>query len=246
MLRLLKYLLLFVLLVFVAPVLAHAAFWLSEERPQSWREADWSSAGMLPDPQADGQASIRIMAARTGGMKGIIAVHTWLVLKHRNADSYLRYEVVGWGNPVRLNGYAADGRWYSNSPVVIYELAGAEAERLLPKIEAAIHAYRWSERGSYRTWPGPNSNTFVASVLAAVPELKAKMPPTAIGRDFPTDAWVGRAASGGISLTLGGFAGLTLGLREGIEVNLLGLVAGLRFDNPAILLPGFGALGEPF
>ena len=49
-----------------------------------------------------------------------------------------------------------------------------------------------------------------------------------------------------VRLTLGGFAGVTLGLREGIEVNLLGLVAGVRFRDPALILPGFGALGERF
>jgi Protein of unknown function (DUF3750) len=241
-----KYALLVILLVFFVPVFVHAALWLSEERPGSWHSADWSSAGVLPDPRSDPEASIRVMAARTGGLKGIVAVHTWLVLKERGAGAYRRYDVVGWGNPVRLNSQPADGRWYSNEPVVIHEVRGAEAERLLPKVEAAIRDYQWSERGSYRIWPGPNSNTFVATVLAAVPELKADMPPTAIGRDYPAGSWVSRTASGGLSVSLGGVAGLTVGLREGIAVNFLGLVAGVRFHNPTLILPGFGALGEPF
>ena len=62
----LKYSLLTVAFVFVLPVLAHAVLWLSEERPRSWRDADWSSAGTLPDPREDPEASIRVMAARTG------------------------------------------------------------------------------------------------------------------------------------------------------------------------------------
>ena len=97
-----------------------------------------------------------------------------------------------------------------------------------------------------RIWPGPNSNTFVATVLAAVPELKASMPPTAIGRDYPAGSWVRRSPNGGWTATLGGFAGVTFGLREGIQVNFLGLVAGIRFQQPALILPGFGALGERF
>lgn len=237
---------LLVLLVFVAPVLVHAGVWLSAERPGNWREADWSSAGTLPDPRSEPEASIRVMAARTGGLKGIVSVHTWLVLKHAGSAAYDRYDVVGWGDPVRRNSRPADGRWYSNAPVVIYELMGEDAARLLPKLEAAIRDYQWSERGSYRIWPGPNSNTFVATVLAAVPELEAGIPPTAIGRDYPASAWLSRAPAGGWSLSLGGFAGLTVGAREGLEVNLLGLVAGVRFRDPALILPGFGALGEPF
>jgi len=246
MLKMLQYTLLLIVLVFILPVVAHAAIWMSQERPRNWHTADWSSAGVLPSPRAENDASIRVMAARTGGLKGAVSVHTWLVLKAEGASHYDRYDVVGWGNPVRRNSQPADGRWYSNVPIVIYELSGREAERLLPKVEAAIRDYQWSERGTYRIWPGPNSNTFVASVLAAVPEMKADMPPTAIGRDYPAGSWLSRAPGGGFSLSLGGLAGMTIGARQGIQVNFLGLVAGIRFHNPAILLPGFGALGEPF
>src|SRR5687768_7029903 len=104
--KVLKYSLLVILLVFIAPVLAHAALWLSEERPRSWRDADWSSAGTLPDPRDERDASIRIMAARAGGLKGAVSVHTWLVLKPAGAGPYDRYEVVGWGQsaaPQRLS-----------------------------------------------------------------------------------------------------------------------------------------------
>ena len=244
--KMLTYFLLAVFLVFIVPVFVHAGLWLAEERPRNWHSADWSSAGILPPARAEPEASIRVLAARTGGLKGIVAVHTWLVLKRPNASAYDRYDVVGWGNPVRRNSQPADGRWYSNDPVVIHELKGAPAEALLPKVEAAIRSYQWSERGSYRTWPGPNSNTFVATVLAAVPELKADMPPTAIGRDYPAGRWVSRAPGGGWTVTLGGLAGLTVGIRRGIEVNLFGLVAGVRFRHPALILPGFGVLGGPF
>jgi hypothetical protein len=244
--KVLTYSLLIVFVVFILPVLVHAGLWLSEERPRSWHSADWSSAGILPPARAEPEASIRVMAARTGGLKGIVAVHTWLVLKGRNASSFDRYDVVGWGNPVRRNSQPVDGRWYSNEPVIIYELKGAPAEALLPKVEAAIRNYQWSERGSYRIWPGPNSNTFVATVLAAVPELRAAMPPTAIGRDYRAGRWVSRTPAGGWSITLGGWAGFTVGVQDGVEVHLFGLVAGIRFRNPTLILPGFGALGEPF
>ncbi len=246
LLKALAYTLLAVLLLFVAPVLAHAALWYSQQRPASWRTADWSSAGILPSPRAEPEASIRVMAARTGGLKGVVAVHSWLLLKPAGADSYERYEVVGWGNPVRRNGQPPDGRWYSNDPVAIATLKGPEAARLIPRVEAAIRDYRWTARGSYRIWPGPNSNTFVASVLAAVPELGAELPPTAIGRDYPAGPWLSRTPAGGWTLSLGGFAGLTIGPRDGLEISLGGLVTGVRLHDFAVLLPGFGALGEPF
>jgi hypothetical protein len=37
--------------------------------------------------------------------------------------------------------------------------------------------------------------------------------------------------------------GLTAGLRDGFALSILGLVAGIRFESPALLVPGFGAVG---
>ena len=54
------------------------------------------------------------------------------------------------------------------------DLSGAEAAALIPKIEAVIEDYE-TKAGHYRFWPGPNSNTFTAAVLRAVPELAATL-----------------------------------------------------------------------
>ena len=39
------------------------------------------------------------------------------------------------------------------------------------------------------------------------------------------------------------YGGVTLGWTEGIEVNILGAVAGLDIRRPALKLPGFGRIG---
>jgi hypothetical protein len=244
--RIVKAILVTLLALFVLPTLAFAALWLAQERPASWRAADWSSAGLLPAPAEAQEASIHILAARTGGLKGIVSVHSWIVLKRAGAQTYERYDVVGWGRPVRLNHRPADGRWYSNEPVVVYQAAGEAAERLFPKVEAAIGAYPWQAAGSYRSWPGPNSNTFVAWVLAEVPEIEARMPPTAVGRDFPLGGtWLRRLPAGGVALSLGGIAGLTIGPRAGLEVNFFGLVAGVSLAEPGLIVPAFGLMALP-
>ena len=49
----------------------------------------------------------------------------------------------------------------------------------------------------------------------------------------------------GVQLSLVGLLGLTLGMREGVELNLLGLVIGLDFVRPALKLPGVGRIGFP-
>ena len=68
-------------------------------------------------------------------------------------------------------------------------------------------------------WPGPNSNSFVAAVLRAVPELGVALPPNAVGRDFRDGFYAGLTDSRtGIELNLYGLAGMKLGWVEGIEV----------------------------
>ncbi len=112
-------------------------------------------------------------------------------------------------------------------------------------MQAAIAGYAWRHLGDYRAWPGPNSNTFVAAILDAVPEARAVLPPLAIGKDFPYDGrWLRPTASRtGFRIALGGYAGLTVAWVEGIELNLFGLVAGLDLRRPAIKLPGLGRFG---
>ena len=232
------------LLIFILPVALHAAMWTVKGWPRSWRDADWSSTGLLAKPESSESAAIRIYAARTGKWKGIFATHSWIVLKRRGAATYDRFDVVGWGNPVRKNAWPADGRWYGNMPDLVKAIDGPAAEALIPKVEAAITAYRWSHPGDYTIWPGPNSNTFVAAIAEAVPELGESLPTTAVGRDYPTNGhWFGRTAMGGWRATLGGYAGIVVGPNEGIEVNFLGLVAGADVLHPALKIPGFGLIG---
>ena len=242
--RLIASLLLFVLIVFLVPVGLHAAVWANAERPSSWNRADWSSAGTLPAPKPSDPARVMILAARTGGMKGAVATHSWLLVKPAGAARYDRYDVVGWGTPVRRNAYPPDGRWYSNAPVVHYEASGEKAERLIPGIERAVRDYRWRKRGDYSIFPGPNSNTFVASVVRAVPGFDAVVPPTALGRDYPADGhWFVPAHDGrGMRLSLGGYAGLVVGGVEGIEVNFMGTVAGFDPATWTLKVPGWGAI----
>jgi hypothetical protein len=239
-----KALIVFVLLL-AGPIAVSAAKYLLGDRSVDWQIADRSSAGLLPPPPQHPDALVRVFAARTVRWRGIFAVHSWVVVKERNAPRYTRYDYTAWGEPIRVNGFAADGRWFGDTPQTIAAADGAAAEQMIPMIHAAVEGYGWRAYGDYRAFPGPNSNTFVTAVLAAVPELRAALPPTAIGKDFPYDGgMVGLAPSRtGIRITLGGYLGLTLAWVEGIEINLLGAVFGVDLRRPAIKLPGLGRLG---
>jgi hypothetical protein len=239
-------LLVLILCLFLLPLGAHALWWaMRDDVAPNWRAADWSSAKLLPEPAAAREPIVAIYAARVGRWRGIFAHHSWVVVKEADAPHYTRYDKVGWGSPVRTNGWPPDGRWFGNAPQPVLVIRGPEAARLIPQIRAAVASYPYHGWGDYRAWPGPNSNTFVAHIVRSVPGLAAALPPTAIGKDWhPADDLVGLTPSRtGIQISLAGYAGLSVGWIEGIEVNFLGLVAGIDVRRPALKVPGWGRLG---
>lgn len=240
-----RFMLFLFVVLFLLPLATHAAWWTAHEHPGSFAEADWSASGVLPAARSDPDAVVHVLAGRTGRWKGIFAHHTWIVVKPRGAGRYNRYEVVGWGNPVRTDAYPADGRWFSDTPVILATLRGGAAERAIPRIRDAVAAYPYTARGSYTVWPGPNSNTFVATVVRAVPELASGLLPTALGKDY-AGGWLyagGTPSRTGLQLSINGAAGLSVGWIEGVEINLFGLVAGIDVRRPAVKLPGWGRVG---
>jgi hypothetical protein len=233
-------------LLFLLPSAAALAWWSQQDRPAHWRAADWGPSGVLPPAISVPGPAIHVMAARTGGTKGALSVHSWIVHKRAGDLRWTRHDVVGWGAPVRRDAYGPDARWYSNAPRIIGSVEGASAAAAIPRLESAIAAYPWSRRGDYVIWPGPNSNTFVAYLARAVPEIDVTLPPHAVGRD-----WLGpglqamRDAGGDLHVSISGLAGLSLGPRSGIELHLLGQAAGIDLLRPALKLPGIGRIGLP-
>lgn len=113
-------LLLAILALFLLPLTTHAVWWASRDDITASRSrADWSSAKILPEASVHRPAAIRIYAARTGAWKGIFAHHSWIVLKPEGARRYARFDKVGWGTPVRSDGWPADARWYGDRKSVV-------------------------------------------------------------------------------------------------------------------------------
>ncbi|MEQ9333684.1 DUF3750 domain-containing protein [Thalassobaculum sp.] len=210
-----------------------------------WHQASRAPSGLAPDPADEPRAVVQVYAAQTWGWRGVVAVHTWIVTKPADGDAYTRWDVVGWGGGrvVRRNYAAPDAMWYGQRPRLLADRRGDAAAALIPGIEAAVASYPFPER--YRSYPGPNSNTFTAHVARSVPALGLDLPPTAIGKDYrELDGIVGRAPSGGgVQLSLFGLAGLILSPEEGVEINILGLSVGLDVASPALRLPALGRIG---
>ena len=211
-----------------------------------WSTAPRHSSGLAPDPQEhQALAIVQVYAADTYGWRGRFAVHPWIIYKRAGETRYTRYDVVGWRAPnvVQRNYATPDGLWYGAVPNVLVEHRGPAAMPLIDAIEAAIARYPYADH--YRSYPGPNSNTFLAHIGREVPALKLDLPPTAIGKDYrPLSQPIGTSSSGsGLQISLLGLLGVSLGWEEGLEFNLLGLNFGIDLNRPALRLPLVGRIG---
>ena len=236
---------LFVVLL-VGPVFAVASG--MAEVKKDWRTASHEPMGIAPKPEEHPDPIIQVYGARTWGWRGAFAVHTWISYKRANASDYITYEVIGWrawhgGNALTRRSGAPDRRWFGSEPEMYAELAGPEVEAVIDRLELAVAAYPYAT--SYRTYPGPNSNTFTAMVGRELPELKLDLPPTAIGKDYLGDSTLAAASPSGTGYQLSffGLIGIMAAAEEGLEVNVLGLTFGIDPLDLAIKLPGVGRLG---
>ncbi|HEV7369316.1 DUF3750 domain-containing protein [Arenibaculum sp.] len=242
--------LLFSVLVVLALLLAGPAWVIASGTVLvggNWATAHRGSAGLAPDPATTPEAVVQLYAARAFSWRGAFGVHTWFAAKPEGADAYTVYEVIGWrvlrGMPaVAIGQRTPDGHWFGQTPEIVAELRGAEAAAAIPKIAAAARAYPFAD--TYRIWPGPNSNTFVAWVARAVPELRADLPPNALGKDYLGPRIAAPAPSGtGWQVNLFGLVGVLAAREEGVEFNLLGLTVGVDPLDFAFKLPGLGRIG---
>lgn len=234
-------------MMFIPLYIAACLAWLHYFRrppPSHWSTASRASSGLAPDPSTTSEAVVQIYAARAWGWRGYFGAHVWIAVKPTNARRYTVYEVIGWrlrqaDSAVVISSRVPDGAWFGNLPELLGEARGAGVDDMIARLHQAVHAYPYAH--TYRLWPGPNSNTFVAFVLRAVPALRVALPALAVGKDYLGRWPFARLPSRtGWQFNLFGLFGVAVGWKEGIEVNLLGLSFGLR-PLGALELPLLGS-----
>jgi hypothetical protein len=221
--------------------------WSESVSAGDWRTASREPAGLAPDPATTDEAVVQLYAARTVGWRGYIGVHTWIAVKRQGAPKFTVHEVIGYrlrrtGSVVVASERHPDGFWFGARPELLNDLRGPGVDAVIDRIEKAASDYPYA--GTYRVWPGPNSNTFVAWLLRAAPELRADLPPTAIGKDYLGLIPAGKTPSGtGVQLNVLGVAGVMAGVEEGVELNVLGLTFGIDPASLSLKLPLIGRVG---
>ena len=233
-----------VLLLLIGPLATLAFGDVDLDRP--WYAGSRDRVGLAPDAAAVPDAMVQVYGARAVRWRGAFGIHPWIAVKRSGASEWTTYQMVGWRSLRGGDGVVAastdgpDRRWFGAEPMLLAQRRGPEVDALIDRIEDAARRYPWSR--SYRLWPGPNSNTFVAWIARQVPELGLDLPATAIGKDYlgPT-TFVAPAPSGtGWQVSVLGLVGATLARDEGLELSLLGLSVGIDLDDRRLRLPGVG------
>ncbi|MGK0202774.1 MAG: hypothetical protein ACI89X_004854 [Planctomycetota bacterium] len=130
----------------------------------------------------------------------------------------------------------------SSSEYLLSEWSGDDARRL---IEVMRRPETYPEHSTYVIWPGPNSNSYARWVLEQA-GVGADLHPSMIGKD-----WHGPLGFGlGLTPTRTGVhldlltLGCAIGIKDGIELHVLGFTFGIDLWPPAIKTP-FGRIGLP-
>jgi len=210
----------------------------------SYLEANRDSSHLAPTPDKFQDAIIQVYSGRAFNWRGMFSTHVWLVVKPKNSLKYTVYQVLGWRAFRGLSALSVaedipDRKWFNQTPTILLDIRGEKAGKLIPEIQEAIKKYPYPN--DYMTWPGPNSNTFIAWIARQIPELQLQLPSNALGKDFTGYDFFVRAPSGtGYQITVFGCFGIMIARKEGLEINILGLVYGISPYDLAIKLPGFG------
>lgn len=215
-----------------------------------WSVASHRPVGLAPDPAQVDEAVVQVYAARAFAWRGVFSVHTWMAVKPAHAERYTRYEVIGWRlyrglSPLSISSERPpDAQWFGADPWLLRDIRGEAAAAIIAALPNIVAAYPYPQ--SYRAWPGPNSNTFIAYLGRQLPQLRLALPSHAVGKDYIARGWtLTRSPSGtGFQISLSGLLGLALGQEEGVELNVLALNVGFDPLGLALHLPGIGRLGK--
>lgn len=215
---------------------------------KDYRSASRESAGIAPEPSKVDEAIFQVYTARAFDWRGILSVHSWIAWKEPESEQYSVTQAIGWrvrrGLPAVITKEDVPDRlWFDNQPSILYEARAEQAQKIIHRTKELIEAYPYKK--DYRLWPGPNSNSYISYLIRRNEHVKIELPPHAIGKDWLANGSVltSSPSKTGFQVSLLGVLGLTAGLGEGFEVNVLGLNFGIDLYTPALKLPLLGRFG---
>lgn len=164
------------------------------------------------------------------------ARHTWLDYRENLKAGWKRIEIMNESSgmihrELKPDEFEELSRW-GEKVVVLGQSDGLTNPNYVSGIEKVATNY---DASIYRAYPGPNSNTFAAHLIREVDGISATLDHNAVGKEWGFH--LGRTTGGGGCEIQTPLAGLALGVKEGIEISLLGFSGGISFYPPALKIP---------
>ena len=190
------------------------------------------------EPPANDETTVMLFTGGLGHPMEDIARHPWFAVREKGKTDWDIFEVGGGGSlehPAKNSPYV--------EPILHQVWRGEEGERAAECVRRVGPEVKHQIERDYIFYPGPNSNTFGDVVLRRC-KLSAALPSTAVGKD-----WRGIIGAGITSERTGvqietPIVGVKVGLKEGVEVHIIGLSFGVDLWPPAIIVPlGPGRIG---
>lgn len=163
------------------------------------------------------------------------ATHSYVDFRSKPSEPWQRIEIVNKDSglilePVSEEEVHASSRW--GNPVHLVSQSKHDGQVLASQITAFGKGYNDTV---YKAWPGPNSNTFTDGLLREVDGLSGVLEHNGVGKDA---SWRAGTTAGGTGLEIQSpLLGAEAGLKEGLNINFMGLTAGIGVWPPAIKLP---------
>jgi hypothetical protein len=183
------------------------------------------------------QPYIAVLSGHLDEPTTMVARHSWIIANPGKGQELARYEYSGFGGLPRKR---------TSNPLIYLDrestllhgvLLGDHAtiDKIMACLDVETPRY-YEEHPDYFPIPGPNSNTYVDQMMrrCAIP---FELPATAIGKDYRGLVGASVTAGGtGVQLETW-LAGIKLGLKEGVELHILGFSIGVDFWPPAVIVP---------
>ncbi len=163
------------------------------------------------------------------------ASHSYVDFRSDPASPWRRIEIVNKDSglllhPVTEEQVSQTHRW--GNPVHLVSQSTHDGRDLAAQITAFAKTY---DASIHKPWPGPNSNTFTDALLRNVKGLSGVLDHNGVGKD---DSWRAGPTAGGTGLEIQSpLLGVEAGLKEGVNLNLMGLTAGVGIWPPAVKIP---------
>ncbi len=165
----------------------------------------------------------------------MVSRHAWIVANAADQKPLHRYELLGSGFKTTTD---TPFDYFGSGDVAIHGIVITDSrgiQRFLACLDKETPQYN-EDHPIYFPMPGPNSNTFVDRLLRRC-DISVELPSTAIGKDYRGIIGASITSGGtGIQLETWPF-GIKIGLKEGVELHILGMSIGVDFWPPALIVP---------